>query len=80
MAQSINSADAFLMPGTKVRYDGLEIGGPEFGIVIHCWMNEAIAAYDCYVAFFGDHYPTGAPKHIPYVLIYAAASLTRIVE
>jgi hypothetical protein len=51
-----NDQDAirrFLPAGTKVRYDGLTEGGPEFGVVVHCWTSEEIGGYDCYVAFFG---------------------------
>ncbi len=71
---------SFLRPGTKVRHDGLEEGGPEFGIVIYCWHNDEIAGYDCYVAFFGDEFPTERPKQFPYILRYAATSLQTINE
>lgn len=67
----------YLPPGTPVRYDGG--GQPEYGVVIHCWFNEEIYAYDCYVAFFGDRQPSGKPFLIPYVLRYASMSLT-VVE
>jgi hypothetical protein len=61
-----------LLPaGTRVRYDGLD-KGPEFGVVVHCWMNEEIGGYDCYVAFFGKEFPSGQPKQRPYLLRYAA--------
>jgi hypothetical protein len=65
----------FLPVGTKVRYDGLGEGGPEFGVVVHCWMSHEIGGYDCYVAFFGNEFPDGHPKQKPYVLRYAASSL-----
>lgn len=69
----------YLPPGTHVRYDGLEEGGPEYGVVIHCWLNEEIdGGYDCYVAFFGNEQPTGKPAGKPYVLRYASTSLTVI--
>jgi hypothetical protein len=61
----------FLPAGTTVRYDGLVEGGPEFGIVVHCWMNEDIGAYDCYVAFFGSELPDGPPN---------AASSRNVIE
>ncbi|MEM6422258.1 MAG: hypothetical protein AAF698_06685 [Pseudomonadota bacterium] len=70
---------AFLRPGTVVRYDGLD-SGPEFGVVVHCWMSEQIHAWDCYVAFFGDTLPVGEPKERPYVLRYAATSLVALED
>jgi hypothetical protein len=63
----------FLPVGTKVRYDG---GGGEFGVVVHCWMSEEIGGYDCYVVFFGNEWPSGPLKQKPYILRYAATSLT----
>ena len=77
---SANPADIFISPGTKVIYDGLVEGGPEYGIVVHCWLSEEIRQYDCYVAFFGGEYPQGKPDQTPYVLRYAATSLTVIKE
>lgn len=65
----------FLPPGTRVRYDGLVDGGPEFGVVIHCWIDPDYAFYDCHVAFYGDALPEGAPQETPYVLRYASTSL-----
>jgi hypothetical protein len=75
-----NAIGPFLPAGTKVRYDGLEEGGPEFGVVVHCWMSEEIEACDCYVAFFGNEFPSGHPKQKPYVLRYAASSLSVVSE
>ena len=69
----------YLPPGTQVRYDGLEEGGPEYGVVIHCWPDEDIG-YDCYVAFFGDDLPIGKPTGKPYILRYASTSLTVIID
>lgn len=71
------SEDVFLLPGTRVRYDGLE-DGPEFGVVVHCWFSGEIDGYDCYVAFFGGSIPLAAPDKKPYVLRYASASLAVI--
>ncbi len=68
----------FLPAGTKVRYDGLAEGGPEYGVVVHCWLDEDIGFFDCYVAFFGAGFPEAAPKNRPYVLRYASSSLTVI--
>ena len=70
--------DAFIPPGTRVRLDGAADDGPEYGIVVHCWQDDAIGAYDCYVAFFGDEFPSAQPREKPYVLRYAASSLTLI--
>ena len=70
--------DAFIPAGTAVRYDGLAEGGPEYGIVVHCWRDREIDAYDCYVAFLGPQVPTGKPSDKPYVLRYAALSLARM--
>lgn len=68
--------DQFISPGTKVLYDGT--GVPEYGVVVHCWLDE-FGAYDCYVAFFGDEMPTsGKPKCRPYILRYFANSLNEI--
>ena len=53
---------------------------PEFGVVVHCWMDEEIHAYDCYVAFFGAAIPTTKPREKPYVLRYAATSLTVLTD
>jgi hypothetical protein len=79
MRNDQDTTGPFLPAGTKVRYDGLVDGGPEFGIVVHCWMSEDIEAYDCYVAFFGSEFPNGSPRTKPYVLRYAASSL-RVIE
>jgi len=68
----------YLTPGTKVRYDGLE-DRAEFGVVVHCWIDREMCAYDCYVAFFGDALPEGPPTAKPYVLRYTSASL-KVVE
>src|SRR5262245_35033789 len=70
----------FLSAGTKVRYDGLTEGGPEFGVVVHCWMSEEIGGYDCYVAFLSGEFPSGPLKTKPYILRYAASSLKVIKE
>lgn len=73
------SEDVVLPPGTHVRYDGIE-DGPEFGVVVHSWYSREIGGYDCYVAFFGNAFPTGAPEHKPYILRYASASLDVVQE
>jgi hypothetical protein len=69
--------DRFIPPGTQVRYDGA--GRPEYGVVVHCWANAEIGGrYDCYVAFFGAGIPAGEPEETPYILRYAAISLSPI--
>ncbi|QIK78004.1 hypothetical protein G7077_02825 [Sphingomonas piscis] len=68
--------DRFIAPGTPVRYDGLEEGGSQYGIVIHCWSDDDLGAHDCYVAFFGAEMPAFKPAETPYVLRYAASSLS----
>jgi hypothetical protein len=80
MNDSQDAIGPFLPAGTKVRYGGLEEDGPEFGVVVHCWMSEEIGGYDCYVAFFGNEFPSGRPKQKPYVLRYAASSLNVVSE
>jgi hypothetical protein len=65
----------FLPPGTLVRYDGLVDGGPEYGVVVHCWIDEEADFYDCHVAFYGAALPVGPPAEKPYVLRYASTSL-----
>lgn len=79
MADDHQEFDPFLPAGTKVRYDGLVDGGPEFGVVIHCWRDEVLDLHDCYVAFFGNDMPSGRLEEKPYVLKYTTGSLT-IVE
>jgi len=67
----------FLPAGTRVRLDSGE-GGPEFGVVVHCWsedLGDGFLIYDCYVAFFGREFPDGSPEEKPYVLKYASTSL-----
>jgi hypothetical protein len=71
--------DRYIPPGTPVRFDGLVEGGPEYGVVVHCWHDDGIEMYDCYVAFFGSAFPSGKPEQKPYVLRYAAVSLN-VVE
>lgn len=73
-----NTSGPYLPPGTEVRYDGLHEGGPEYGTVIHCWLDDEIGAHDCYVAFFGDKQPMGKPIEKPYILRYASTLLTVI--
>jgi hypothetical protein len=78
MTVNRNTYGPYLPPGTPVRYDGLEQGGPEYGVVVHCWFDREIDAHDCYVAFFGDQQPAGKPAEKPYILRYASTSLTVI--
>lgn len=73
-----NTSGPYLPPGTKVRIDGLEQGGPEYGIVVHCWLDDEIGTYDCYVAFFGNQQPIGKPIKTPYILRYFSTTLAVI--
>jgi hypothetical protein len=72
--------DRFLHPGTKVRLDSLVNDNDEvtseYGVVVHCWQDQELGFHNCYVAFFGDAMPSGQPAEKPYVLRYAAISLT----
>ncbi|WP_243455637.1 hypothetical protein [Sphingosinicella sp. BN140058] len=76
--------DRYLGPGTKVRRDAYFNDDAhmtsEFGVVVHCWLDDEIGMYDCYVAFFGDELPTGKPIETPYVLRYAAVGLADLDE
>ncbi len=76
------AADRFLAPGTKVRRDAEWDNGEvksEFGVVVHCWQDEQAGMFDCYVAFFGfAGFPAYHPAEKPYVLRYAAVSLTPV--
>lgn len=67
--------DRYLAPGTKVALRNPAEGGSEQGVVVHCWGDDEIGAYDCYVAFFGSEMPARKPAAKPYVLRYAASSL-----
>lgn len=69
----------YLNPGTSVRLVNHGDGSWEDGVVIHCWLDEEIGSFDCYVAFIGDAIPAGKPLKKPYVLRYASASL-KIIE
>ena len=73
--------DRYLHPGTKVRLDsvnGNDRVTSEYGVVVHCWENQELGFHDCYVAFFGDAMQSGQPAEKPYILRYAAISLTTI--
>ena len=76
--------DRYLSPGTKVRRDVYcnddDHLTSEFGVVVHCWLDDAIGMFDCYIAFFGPHFPNGAPVENPYILRYAATSLVEIID
>lgn len=74
----MSGTDEFLEPGARVRLlSGID-GSWEDGVVVHCWLDDEIGVYDCYIAFFGDAIPEGKPAEKPYVLRYAATSLTRL--
>lgn len=73
-----------ILPGTRVRLDSFVNGDdettPEFGVVVHSWLDDEIGMFDCYVAFFGAEFPEGKPSEMPYVLRYASTSLTVLAE
>jgi len=73
VGECLTGKDIFLNPGTRVSYNGIK-GSVECGVVIHCWFEEEISGYDCYVAFFGQKWPENKPDDV-YVLRYAAISL-----
>lgn len=76
--------DRYLAPGTKVRRDAYwnddEHLTSEFGIVVHCWLDNEMSMFDCYIAFFGDALPTDKPAEKPYVLRYATVGLVEISD
>lgn len=65
----------YLPAGTKVRLSSQQPEALEHGIVLHCWDDEEIRAWDCYVGFFGSSFPEAKPSVKPYVLRFAATSL-----
>lgn len=76
--------DRYLAPGTRVRRDAYvnddDTLTSEFGVVVHCWMDEGMGVFDCYIAFFGDVFPDGVPTEEPYVLRYAAIGLEELAD
>ncbi len=74
--------DRYLAPGTRIRRDAFVNDDDhltsEFGVVVHCWLNDEIGMFDCYVAFFGQDLPDGEPAEKPYVLRYAAVGLAEL--
>ncbi len=66
-----------MKPGDKVIYRGGM--KPEYGMVVHVYVDEH-GDEDCYVAFFGNEFPEGAPSTKPYVLRYYASSLEPVGE
>jgi|EndMetStandDraft_6_1072998.scaffolds.fasta_scaffold1245985_1 hypothetical protein len=78
MSEDPGTSGPYLPPGTPVRYDGLQDDGPEYGVVVHCWLDSELNAYDCYVAFLGNQHPQGKPAEKPYILRYFTTSLTVI--
>ena len=63
-----------VVPGAYVKRNDPD--HDEVGIVVSCWFEEEILAKDCYIAFFGEEFPSGKPNVKPYVLRYSATSLT----
>lgn len=75
--------DRFIAPGTSVRIDWMDENGkpaPEFGVIVHCWLDDEIGVFDCYMASFGDELPTERPEERPTILRYTAASFRVVGE
>jgi hypothetical protein len=53
---------------------------PEYGVVVHCWLDPDIDFHECHIAFYGDELPTGAHKKPPYILRYSSNSLTVLAD
>ena len=79
----VTFTDGPIQPGTMVKrqdtyveWDTEADYTPEYGRVIHSWLNEQ-NIWDCYVAFFGSNMPnSNAPlEQKPYVLQYYCSSL-----
>ena len=74
--------DRYMAPGTRVRRDAFwnddDHITSEYGVVVHCWLNDDIGMFDCYIAFFGSDFPEGKPAEQPYVLRYAAMGLAEM--
>ncbi len=75
MTEDLPRDDVYLPPGTAVRLDASVELGPEYGVVVHCWYDDELGGYDCYVAFFGDRQPSGKLAEKPYILRYFSMSL-----
>jgi hypothetical protein len=74
--------DRYLPPGTRVRHDVYwnddEHLSSEFGVVVHCWFDDEMGLFDCYIAFFGDALPSDKPAEKPYILRYATVGLAEV--
>jgi hypothetical protein len=77
--------NVFLPAGTKVartasflEADSDDLEGrirTEYGVVVHCWLDEH-GFYNCYIAFFNfSGFPKGKPRSKPYILRYWSMSL-----
>ena len=47
----------------------------EVGIVVNYWFDNDMRCFDYHVAFFGENFPEGKPKEVPYILRYLETSL-----
>lgn len=74
--------DRYLAPGTRVCLEHRQNDeiSPEYGVVVHCWHDDQLQGYDCYVAFFGDGFPPTMPPEKPYILRYSASTLATIED
>ena len=52
----------------------------EVGVIVHAWNNSEADSIDCYVAFFGEEWPSHneKPEQKPYVLRYFLSSLEEV--
>lgn len=69
--------DRYIAPGTRVCIDWVGEDGkprPEYGIMVHCWLDPVMGLYDCLFASFGDALPDGCPEDRPGIFQYTAAS------
>jgi hypothetical protein len=74
--------DRYLAPGTRVRRDvfvnDYDYTTSEFGVLVHCWLDNEIGNSNCLIAFFSDAFPGSKPDEKSYVLRYAAAGLAEL--
>ncbi len=75
--------DRYIAPGTPVCIDWVDEEGkpsPEFGVIVHCWLDGELGVFDCYFASFGDDLPKEEPPEKPAILRYSAASFRVVRE
>ena len=62
-----------------IRRDSDDSEQCEVGIIIHAWKDSEVEVTDCYVAFFGQSWPSidEKPDDKPYVLRYFLSTLEK---